>query len=299
MRIALGIEYQGSNYQGWQKQNNAKNNAKNDFINSLQLELEKALSKVADHKVNVVCAGRTDSGVHATSQVVHFDTSSNRLDNQWMLGANASLNKDIRVIWAKKVSGEFHARFSANYRHYQYLMWAEPRKIANSSALFGHLIVNPRKVLDINKMHEASQMLLGVHDFSAFRGSGCQAKTPIRSIDGISVKKNGDLIVIDIIANAFLYHMVRNIVGVLFEVGVEKKPITWVHDVLAGKNRDINYRTMPALGLYFVGVGYPDFPGVDRLSYFRKIMLISDHSSLVYKGENSSKKLYLEKEGVL
>ena len=295
MRIALGIEYQGLSYQGWQKQSDANNNV----INSLQLELEKSLSKVANHKVNVVCAGRTDSGVHATSQVVHFDTNSNRSDNQWILGANSYLNKDIKVIWCKIVSDNFHARFSANYRHYQYLMWADPRDMANSNSLFGHLIVNPRKILDINKMHEAAQVLSGINDFSAFRGSGCQAKTAIRCIDGISIKKNGNLIVIDIIANAFLYHMVRNIVGVLFEVGVDKKPIAWVKEVLEGRNRDINYRTMPALGLYFVGVGYPDFPAVERLSYFRKIMLISDHSSLIYKGENTGKNLYLEKEGIL
>ena len=298
MRIALGIECQGTNYQGWQKQNNA--------AKSIQLELELALSKVANHKVDVICAGRTDAGVHTTSQVIHFDSNSIRSESQWLLGVNASLPKDIRVVWSKKVSNDFHARFSANYRHYQYLLWADPKNTNNINALFSKYIANPRRELDVNKMDVAANILLGEHDFSAFRASGCQSKTPLRNINGISVKKNGDIIIIDIIANAFLYHMVRNIVGALYEVGSNNKPISWIKEVLEGKNRSVKYRTMPSCGLYLVGVGYDKFNDIELFSYFRKIMLISGHSPLIYNREKaninksiSNNKLCLNKDEIL
>ena len=298
MRIALGIEYQGTNYQGWQRQSNA--------VKSIQLELEIALSKVANHKVDVICAGRTDAGVHATSQVVHFDSNANRSESQWLLGVNALLPKDIRVVWSKQVSFDFHARFSANYRHYQYLLWADPKNINNVNALFSKYITNPRCVLDVDKMDSAAHFLLGEHDFSAFRGSGCQSKTPMRNINAISVKKHGDIIIIDIIANAFLYHMVRNIVGALYEVGSNNKPINWIQEVLEGKNRSVKYRTMPSCGLYLVGVGYHKFNDVELFSYFRKIMLVSGHSPLIYNREKtnikkniSNNKLCLNKDEIL
>ena len=245
MRIALGIEYLGTNYHGWQRQ---------DGLSTVQSNVEQALSKVANSPITVVCAGRTDVGVHALSQVIHFDTEINRKLKSWVLGGNTYLPPDIRIQWAHDFSDnpEFHARFSATSRHYQYLIYNHS---VQSAILHNRALFYPAK-LDADLMHAAAECLIGEQDFSSFRGAGCQSKTAMRNVTAITVKRDGHLIIIDIHANAFLLHMVRNIIGVLLEVGTEKRAPTWVKEVLFGRDRNLAGVTAPACGLYLVNVKY-------------------------------------------
>jgi tRNA pseudouridine38-40 synthase len=202
MRVALGIEYDGTAYNGWQRQRSGL---------GVQQVLEHAIGQVADEAVGIVCAGRTDSGVHASGQVAHFDTSARRSERGWLLGANSNLPDDINVTWVKPVDDGFHARFSATARSYRY-------RILNRlvrSALFRHRAWWVHEALDHQRMHEAAQALLGEHDFSAFRAAGCQASGSVRQITSIRVSRDGDWILLDVTANAFLQHMVRNITGTL------------------------------------------------------------------------------------
>ena len=214
MRIVLGLEYNGKNYHGWQKQEN---------LPTVQFYLEKALSKVADHKIKVICAGRTDIGVHAKEQIVHFDTEAQRATNAWVLGGNSNLPRDITILWAKNSDASFHARFSAKARSYRYLIYNNPAH----PAILSNLVTWHIAHLNEEKMNEAGQYLLGENDFSSFRGSGCQSKTPMRNVNHISVTRKRKVITIDIKANAFLLHMVRNIVGVLIVIGEGKKAPIW------------------------------------------------------------------------
>jgi tRNA pseudouridine38-40 synthase len=243
MRIALGIEYDGTNYYGWQRQQD---------ICTIQKELEKALSKVADQPVTVTAAGRTDVGVHALAQVVHFDTDAMRPDRAWILGTNSNLPDDIRVLWAKHVSPEFHSRYDAKVRHYRYMIYDN----AVASALLRHRAMWCRNLIDEKLMHEAAQLLIGEHDFSSFRGSGCQSKSVKRNVVSIDVSRSGAMVNINIKANAFLLHMVRNIAGVLLEVGVGEKPVEWVKEVLLACDRKKAAVTLPACGVYLVKVEY-------------------------------------------
>ncbi|MBU0743869.1 MAG: tRNA pseudouridine(38-40) synthase TruA [Gammaproteobacteria bacterium] len=245
MRIALGIEYDGTNYCGWQRQPN---------VIAIQEKVEKALSKVADQPIAVVCAGRTDAGVHAVGQVVHFDTEAKRPDRAWILGANSNLPQDIRVLWARHVDPDFHARYSATSRHYRYIIYNN----AVASALLRHRTMWCSALLDEKLMHEAAQVLLGEHDFSSFRGSGCQARSAVRRITQLDVSRNGCMINIDIRATAFLLHMVRNIVGVLIKVGTKERQPSWVNDVLQACDRSSAAKTVTAAGLYLVKVEYSD-----------------------------------------
>ena len=189
--------------------------------------------------------------------------------------------EDIAVKWVVEQESNFNARFSANYRHYQYVLLTKSSILRTNNALFGNHMVSLESNLDVEKMHKAAQCLIE-HDFSAFRSSGCQAHSPVRRMYGLSVKRYSDFIVVDVMANAFLYNMVRNIVGALCEVGSGNKPKDWLKVILEGKNRDVGYKKMPAHGLYLVGVGYNDFPEVDRLSHYNKIMLTSGHLPLVF-----------------
>ncbi|HVV67904.1 MAG TPA: tRNA pseudouridine(38-40) synthase TruA [Gammaproteobacteria bacterium] len=245
MRWALGIEYEGTCYHGWQSQTNEK-------LMTVQRCLEQAVSRVADHAVEVVCAGRTDKGVHATSQVVHFDTARPRDSRAWVMGVNHGLPEDIRVIWAKEVSEDFHARFSAVARRYHYIIYNH--RIA-SAILRRHVtwFIHP---LDEDKMRVAANYLLGEHDFSAFRGADCQAKTTRRCVHRLDIVRRGDFIKIDIQANAFLHHMVRNIAGVLIEIGVAKRQPVWAQEVLMGRDRKLGGITAPPEGLYLVDITY-------------------------------------------
>jgi tRNA pseudouridine38-40 synthase len=244
-RVALGIEYEGSAYCGWQKQSHSP---------SVQQHVESAVSFVADHNVEMVCAGRTDTGVHACQQVVHFDTRSERSARAWMLGANCRLPKDIRILWMRSMPEDFHARFSAIARSYRYI-------ILNSeipSALFNNKVCWQHQSLDNDKMHLAAQQLLGEHDFTSFRAAGCQAKSAIREIQAIQISRQNELIYIDIKANAFLHHMVRNISGSLIAIGRGEYPVEWLSEVLQARDRRLAGMTASAAGLYFLRPYYPE-----------------------------------------
>lgn len=244
-RIALGLSYKGSRFYGWQ--------AQPDADPSVQGTLEAAISKVANHPVSVVCAGRTDKAVHASYQVVHFDTHAQRSERAWVFGCNANLPPDISVSWAAPVSSEFHARFSAFNRRYNYLIYNHPVRPAH----FYDEMTWCHTPLDADKMHTAAQSLLGEHDFTSFRAVGCQSRTPIREIQSISVERYADVLVIDVQGNAFLHHMVRNIAGVLISIGAGRQPVSWCKDVLEARDRAQADVTAPPYGLFLMDVGYP------------------------------------------
>ncbi|MEE2731897.1 MAG: tRNA pseudouridine(38-40) synthase TruA [Pseudomonadota bacterium] len=246
MRVALGVEYDGSQYCGWQRQ-------KHD-TQTVQEQLENALSKVANHPVQVICAGRTDTGVHGVGQVVHFDTESERAEKGWIFGCNTNLPDSISVRWAQPVAADFHARFSATSRAYRYVIYNHPVRPALG---IRHLTWNYRP-LDVELMQQAADTLVGEHDFSSFQAQGCQAKSPIRTIHHIRLYRRGRLIIMDIQANAFLQHMVRNIAGVLMAIGSGKEPLQWIQEVLDHRNRTLGGVTAPPYGLFFMRVGYPD-----------------------------------------
>ena len=243
-RIALGIEYDGSSYSGWQTQAHAR---------SVQAELEAALSRVADHPVEVTAAGRTDAGVHALAQVAHFDSAATRPLQAWVLGCTALTPPDISVLWAQPVPGDFHARFSALSRTYVYRILNRPMR----PALDRLRVCWRRRPLDAERMHEAAQLLLGEHDFSSFRASECQSRTPVRNLSDIEVARTGETVEILVRANAFLQHMVRNIAGSLLAVGCGDRPVEWIAEVLAARDRTLAGVTAPAAGLYFAAVEYP------------------------------------------
>ncbi len=244
-RIALGVEYDGSRFAGWQAQ-------RTPGVITVQEVLESALERIATRPVTTICAGRTDAGVHASAQVLHFDTDVERPLRAWILGVNALLPRSISVQWAHHVEHDFNARFSAQYRRYRYLILTR----AQRPALLAGRVCHERRGLDAACMHEAAQHLLGERDFSAFRGAGCQSRTPMRRVERIGVERDGELVVIDITANAFLLHMVRNIAGSLLAVGRGERPAGWIAEVLAGRDRTRAGITAPAHGLYLVDVGY-------------------------------------------
>ena len=244
-KYAAGIEYNGTPYCGWQRLSHAP---------SVQEEVEKALSFVANHKIELTCAGRTDSGVHAIGQVVHFESDAIRSDKGWQMGTNANLPDNIVIRWLKPIDEKFHARFSATSRRYRYIILNNPVR----PALLDKKVCWFRDQLDEKLMQQAASVLLGENDFSSFRAAGCQAKHAMRELQEISVTREGHYVYIDIVANAFLHHMVRNIVGSLFEVGTGQKPVEWFSELLAIKDRTQAGITAPACGLYFVSVRYPE-----------------------------------------
>lgn len=244
-RIALGIEYDGTKFYGWQAQ---------EKVPSIQTHLEAALAKVADHPIEVMCAGRTDKGVHALEQVVHFDTQVQRDRKAWLMGTNTHLPAAIRVLWVADVDNEFHARFSATHRQYRYLIYNNP---VRSALLRAHATWHYRP-LDAQKMHEAAQCLVGEHDFNAYRAAECQAKHAIREITDIRVEAQGSVIILEVSANGFLHHMVRNIVGVLLEIGEGEREIGWAQEVLDSKDRKQAGITASPQGLYLAKITYPD-----------------------------------------
>ena len=244
MRIALGVEYNGSHYNGWQYQ---------DHSPSVQEAVEKALSSVANEKVTVICAGRTDTGVHASQQVIHFDTETERTDYSWLHGGNSNLPKDISFLWAKHVSDDFHARYSATARQYRYILL---NRDVRPSYLHG-LVSWDFRPMNEKLMHEAAQCLIGEHDFSSYRAIGCQSKHANRCVNHVNVSRQGDYIYIDIEANAFLYHMVRNIAGVLMAIGAGEQPVGWAKEVLEHQDRTKGGVTAPPHGLYLTNVIYP------------------------------------------
>jgi tRNA pseudouridine38-40 synthase len=242
-RIALGLEYDGSCFSGWQTQAHAA---------SVQAAVQQALSFVANHPVAVTAAGRTDAGVHAAMQVVHFDTEVTRSARSWVLGANSNLPASVSALWAQPVPDTFHARYSAKARSYRYFILNRGTR----AALARHHVCWIKEALDHEHMHMAAQVLLGEHDFTSFRAAECQSRTPMRRMLAISVQRRGELLELAVTANAFLHHMVRNIAGVLIAVGQGKQPPGWVAQVLAARDRTRAGITAPAEGLYLAAVRY-------------------------------------------
>jgi tRNA pseudouridine38-40 synthase len=257
-RIVLGIEYDGSAYAGWQWQTGKR---------TLQSELQHALSQIAAQPITVICAGRTDAGVHALEQVVHFDCEVERDLKAWLMGGNSQLPEDIRIIWAKPAIADFHARYSAIARFYRYVILNRPMK----SALLRTQATWCYQTLDAEKMHLAAQALIGEHDFSSFRAQGCQSKSPNRLMYFVEVYRQDERVIIDICANAFLHHMVRNIAGVLMEIGMGRKPVSWVTELLAIKDRSQAAITAPPHGLHLGGVFYPDQYQIVKHPLFAKL----------------------------
>jgi len=249
MRIACAVEYDGAGFSGWQRQDHAR---------SVQAAVEKALSFVADHPLQVVCAGRTDAGVHATWQIIHFDTDAVRSERSWLLGANANLPDGVRIVRVQPVDDDFHARFSAEARSYRYVILNQevPR------ALLRQRVTWERRPLDIARMQQGARYLRGEHDFSSFRAMACQAKSPVRTVHRLELARSGKLVYLDVQANAFLHHMVRNIAGVLMTVGCGERPVDWVDEVLGHRDRTRGGITAPPGGLYLVGVSYPTRYGI-------------------------------------
>ena len=255
-RVACRIEYNGSKYNGWQSQ-------PHKGVVTVQDQLEVALSKIAATSMRVHCAGRTDTGVHAHAQVIHFDTPVARSSKAWVIGGNANLPRDIRIHWAIAIDQEFHARFSAQARRYRYVIANTPI----ASALLLGQVTWCRRELDVSAMHTAAQVLVGEQDFSAFRAASCQSRTPMRNVQFISVRRVGDLVVLEIAANAFLHHMVRNIAGALLAVGDGRRPPEWIATLLASGDRRLGAETAPASGLYLVDVEYPARFGLPATPY--------------------------------
>jgi tRNA pseudouridine38-40 synthase len=243
-RVVLGIEYDGSGFSGWQYQHHAR---------SVQQDLQQALSRVADHPVTVHCAGRTDAGVHALGQVVHFETKAKRPPRAWVLGTNANLADDVAVQWAMPAPAGFHARFSAVSRHYRYLILRRPAR----SALWRSRAVWTHRPLDPAPMREAAAALVGRHDFSSFRALACQAKSPVRTLHYLDIREHRDLVEIAVGADGFLHHMVRNIAGVLMAIGRGDAPVGWTTELLALRDRTRGGVTAPPHGLYLARVDYP------------------------------------------
>jgi tRNA pseudouridine38-40 synthase len=244
MRIALRVEYDGTRYHGWETQRHDS---------TVQATLESALRAIAGHDVQTTCAVRTDARVHARGQIVHFDTLAERPLRAWTLGTNSNLPADISVSWASVMYDSFHARFSAQRRHYRFIVFSRSTRCAIRSrfATWVH------RDLDAERMVEAARALIGEHDFSAFRAAGCQAKTPVRQLSKLTIRRRGEQIAFSISANAFLQHMVRNIVGSLLQVGQGKRSSEWITEVLASRDRKRAGPTAPPQGLFLLGVTYP------------------------------------------
>jgi len=247
MRIAMGIEYDGSEFCGWQIQSQGG-------VRTVQGCVEQALSAVADQVLRVHCAGRTDTGVHGLGQVIHFDAQVERSLYSWVFGANANLPADVSILWAQQVDDSFHARFSARRRRYRYVIFN--RRIR--PALMARHLSWEYRPLDEQRMAQAAQRLLGEHDFSSFRAYACQAKHPVRTIHELVVRRDGERVIIDIEANAFLHHMVRNIAGVLMTIGAGEREVKWIDEVLEARDRQLGGVTAPPQGLTLVSVGYPE-----------------------------------------
>jgi tRNA pseudouridine38-40 synthase len=243
-RIAVGLEYDGAAYSGWQTQRTPR---------TIQQVAERALSGVAAEPIRLVGAGRTDAGVHAAGQVAHFDTTARRTMRAWVLGANSELPEDVAVAWAVPVPSHFHARYCAEARTYRYVIGNRTARPALSARRAAWVW----RALDAARMAEAAAFLIGEHDFSAFRSAECQAKSPIRRLQRLEVARHGDWVVIEATANAFLHHMMRNLVGLLIAVGKGEAPPAWAGEVLKGRDRARSAATAPAAGLYLWEVRYP------------------------------------------
>ena len=255
MRVALGVEYAGDAFEGWQSQRHGR---------TVQDHLERAIAEIAGHPVRLHCAGRTDAGVHATAQVAHFDTPAVRRTSSWVRGVNALLPAGAAVRWAVEVDEAFHARYVAWGRHYRYILANVPVRPALLAGRVGWF----HPPLDEQVMAHAAARLVGRHDFSAFRAAGCQAKTPVKLMYSAALCRDGDYLLFDFHANGFLHHMVRNLVGALVYIGKGVKPPEWIDTLLAASGREHAAPTFAADGLYLCGVDYPErwpLPGNGRI----------------------------------
>ena len=253
MRIAAILEYDGSQFSGWQRQERAR---------SVQGAVEEALTKVADETIQVIVAGRTDAGVHAAGQVIHFDTGAARGDYSWVRGANSNLPADVALLWAGPVDNGFHARYSATGRHYHYIILNRPIR----PTYLAQRVTHEYRLLDVAPMQEAAKHLLGEHDFTSFRAAECQAKSPVRVLRALDVTRHGELVHIRAHANAFLQHMVRNIAGVLITVGAGERAPDWTKEVLEARYRRAGGVTAAPDGLYLREIEYPEQFKIPRLS---------------------------------
>jgi pseudouridylate synthase I len=257
-RIALGLAYDGGPWQGWQTQPHRR---------TVQDTLEAALARFVGQPVATVCAGRTDTGVHAAMQVVHLDAPVQRREISWVRGVNAHLPPSIAVRWVREVPDDFHARFSARWRSYVYLLRNEPVRHPLWAGKAGWCF----QPLDVQAMRQAARSLLGEHDFSSFRSAECQAAQPVRTLHRLDIERDGDLLVFYLQANAFLHHMVRNIVGSLVYVGQGRRPVEWMAELLRLRDRRLAAPTFQADGLYLAAIGYPDYDGLGELDGTRHI----------------------------
>ncbi len=253
MRIAAILEYDGSNFSGWQRQEDAR---------SVQQCVEEALSKVANEPIAVTVAGRTDAGVHALAQVIHFDTTAARNGHSWVRGAVSNLPDDVALLWAEEVDAGFHARFSATGRRYHYVIL---NRLIRPTYLRGRVTWEYR-LLDVAAMRESAKYLIGTHDFSSFRSAECQAKSPVRELRDLEVERHGEFVHIRVYANAFLQHMVRNIAGVLMDIGAGERKPDWAKAVLDARDRTQGGVTAPPDGLYLTDIEYPERFKIPRLS---------------------------------
>ncbi len=251
----MGIEYDGSAYCGWQYQ---------DHCRSVQATVETALAKVANENIRLHCAGRTDAGVHALCQVVHFDTTAQRDMRGWVFGCNANLPNNVAVLWAKEVPETFHARYAAERRAYRYIILNRPIR----PGLQTRRVSWEYRPLDVARMQAAAKDLLGEHDFSAYRAQACQAKSPVRTIHRLELHRAGDQVILDIDANGFLHHMVRNIAGVLMDIGAGEQLPQWAKEILECRNRSQAGMTAPADGLYFMTAYYPVHFAIPQMESF-------------------------------
>lgn len=264
MRLALGIEYDGTGYNGWQRQQSGS---------GIQEVLESAVAAVAGHPVAVHGAGRTDTGVHAVGQVAHFDSDSPRSQRGWLLGINSNLPADINVTWVRPVAAGFHARFSARSRRYCYVILNRLVR----SALLRHRVWWLHSPLDDARMHAAARHLVGEHDFTTFRAAGCQAATAVRNVHSVSVVRDGDFVVLEITADAFLQRMVRNVTGSLAAVGLGERPPEWIAEILARGDRSLAGPAAPAHGLTLSEVRYPDafdLPAAPQTGRWHKLVQV-------------------------
>jgi tRNA pseudouridine38-40 synthase len=245
MRVALGVEYDGRLFNGWQSQADGQ---------TVQDTLQHALSQISGDPISVIAAGRTDTGVHALEQVVHFDTQAQRPQTAWVRGANALLPESIAVLWAKPVPDEFHARFSAHGRSYRYVLINRATRLAIHAGKAGWY----HSPLDVAAMQAAAQFLIGKHDFSAFRAAQCQAKSPVKHLRQLDIRREGDMLIFDVSADAFLHHMVRNMVGCLVYVGKGKHSPDWLAEVLSSRERSLAAPTFAPDGLYLRRIQYED-----------------------------------------
>lgn len=253
MRIAAILEYDGSRFSGWQRQ---------ERVASVQGCVEEALSRVADEAIRVTVAGRTDAGVHARAQVIHFDTSAERSAYSWVRGANSHLPREIALLWAAPVAASFHARFAATGRRYDYIILNRP---VRPTYLAGR-VTHEYRPLDVGRMAAAAAYLVGTHDFTSFRSSECEASSPVRELRALEVERRGEFVRIHAYANAFLHHMVRNLTGVLLAVGAGERAAEWAQEVLEARDRTRAGVTAPPDGLYLAAVEYPQACAIPQLS---------------------------------